>query len=111
MLGDKIGLCATVKLFHLYLEDGSALPLDLLHMRISPWLWFSCHYYSPDVVMCCTNEHNVLHLLTCQEFSYNKEQHLESQFEAYLAYWIPVLTGMTGLHNPVKPYCFDEVAV
>ena len=40
MLGDKIGLCATVKLFHLYLEDGSALPLDLLHMRISPWLWF-----------------------------------------------------------------------
>ena len=32
-----MGLGAVVKLFHLYLEDGPALPIDFLHMRISPW--------------------------------------------------------------------------
>ena len=37
----EIGLGATVKLFHLYLEDGLAPSLDLLHMRISPWYQFS----------------------------------------------------------------------
>ena len=31
----------TVKLFHLYLEDGSAPPLAFLPMHIPPWLWFS----------------------------------------------------------------------
>ena len=36
----EIGLGATVKLFHLYLEDGLAPSLDLLHMRISPWYQF-----------------------------------------------------------------------
>ena len=34
----KIGLGATVKLFHLYLEDGPAPPIDFLHMWVSPWL-------------------------------------------------------------------------
>ena len=33
----KMGLGDTVKLFHLYLEGGSAPPIDFLHMRISPW--------------------------------------------------------------------------
>ena len=37
----EIGLGATVKLFRLYLEDGLAPSLDLLHMRISPWYQFS----------------------------------------------------------------------
>ena len=33
----KIGSGATVKLFHVYLEDSLAPPIDFLHMRISPW--------------------------------------------------------------------------
>ena len=37
----EIGLGATVKLFRLYLEDGLAPSLDLLHMHIPPWYQFS----------------------------------------------------------------------
>ena len=33
----ETGLGTTVKLFRLYLEDGLAPSLDLLHIRISPW--------------------------------------------------------------------------
>ena len=29
-----------MKLLRLYLEDGSTPPLDLIHMRISPWYQF-----------------------------------------------------------------------
>ena len=36
----KIGLCATVKLFQMYLKDGPTPPLDPLHMHISPWYQF-----------------------------------------------------------------------
>jgi hypothetical protein len=38
--GDEDWLGATVKLFHLYLEDGPAPSLDLLDMCISPWYQF-----------------------------------------------------------------------
>ena len=37
----KIGLVAPVKPSHPYLKDDPAQPLDLHHLRISPWLWFS----------------------------------------------------------------------
>ena len=37
----KIGLVAPVKPSHPYLKDDPAPPLDLHHLRISPWLWFS----------------------------------------------------------------------
>ena len=40
----EIGLGTTVKLFRLYLEDGLAPSLDLLHIRISPWYQFSVLY-------------------------------------------------------------------
>ena len=36
----EIGLGATVKLFRLYLEDGLAPSLDLLHTHIPPWYQF-----------------------------------------------------------------------
>ncbi len=37
----KIGLVAPVKPSHPYLKNDLAQPLDLLHLRISPWLGFS----------------------------------------------------------------------
>ena len=38
----KIGLVASVKSSHPYLENDPAPLFDLHYLRISPWLWFSC---------------------------------------------------------------------
>ena len=37
----KIGLVASVKPSHPYLENDPAPLFDLHYLRISPWLWFS----------------------------------------------------------------------
>ena len=36
----KIGLVASVKPSHPYLENNPAPLFDLHYLRISPWLWF-----------------------------------------------------------------------
>ena len=37
----KIGLVASVKPSHPYLENDPVPLFDLYYLRISPWLWFS----------------------------------------------------------------------
>ena len=39
----KIGLVASVKSSHPYLENDPAPLFDLHYLHISPWLWFSTH--------------------------------------------------------------------
>ena len=40
----KIGLVASVKPSHPYLENDPAPLFDLHYLRISPWLWFRAPY-------------------------------------------------------------------
>ena len=44
----KIGLVASVKPSHPYLENDPVPLFDLHYLRISPWLWFSNGMHPAD---------------------------------------------------------------